>query len=140
MNVMSDDFTIEQPQKPKKVGNNGGGRKKIKIDLDQVEAHAARGLNLEDIAYCMGFSPRTLHANIKEDAEVAAAIARGRATGQKVIASALFKAAQAGHIEAAKFYLARRCNWVEKTETEISGKDGKPVALQMVISKDDAEL
>lgn len=118
--------------------NNGGGRKATVIDIEQVEQHAARGLNLEAIAACLGFSSRTLHKYKKENSEVADAITRGRAIGEKAIANKLFELAKNGHVEAAKFYLARRCDWRETLNNEHAGKDGG--AIQITISKDDAAL
>ena len=53
-------------------------RKKIEIDLAQVEACAARGLSMEKIALAMGISPRTLTNRKTENALVAEAIKRGR--------------------------------------------------------------
>lgn len=130
-----------EAEKPLRRGNNGGGRKKIAIDLKEVEAHAARGLDLESIALSMGFSARTLHRNMAQSSEVTEAIARGRAAGQKLVSNALFNQAVKGHVEAAKFYLARRCDWRETVNQEVSGANGAPlVAIQINISRDDADL
>jgi hypothetical protein len=52
----------------------------------------------------------------------------------------LFKAAQAGHVEAAKFYLARRCDWRETVNQEVGGKGGAPIGIQVTITKEDGDL
>lgn len=124
---------------------------KIQIDLHQVENLAARGLTNDKIAYAMGFSPRTLYNNKKENAELAEAIARGRAKGEMVVSDVLFDMAtskekvevevatkqgievikqdkydERTRLEAAKFWLERRGGWIKKEQSDIdlSSSDG----------------
>jgi hypothetical protein len=108
------------------------------IDIAKVEEFAAQGLSIAQIALRLGICEKTLHTHKLENAEITAAIARGRAKGEDEVSNALFKSAKNGHVEAAKFYLARRCGWREVTEH--AGEGGGPVQLQIVISKDDAAL
>lgn len=124
---------------------------KIQIDLKQVENLAARGLTNDKIAYAMGFSPRTLYNNKKENAELAEAIARGRSKGEMVVSDVLFDMAtskekvevqvvtkkgvekvtqdkydERTRLEAAKFWLERRGGWIKKEQTDVdlSSTDG----------------
>lgn len=110
----------------------------IQFDLVKVEELASQGLTFEQIAMNLGVSYKTIQNNKRENADFAAAIERGKAAGIQQVANSLFKAAAGGHIEAAKFYLARRAGWSETIQNEHAGKDGG--AIQIVISKDDEKL
>lgn len=126
-------------------------RQKIEIDLHQVENLAARGLTNDKIAYAMGFSPRTFYNNKKDNAELAEAIARGRAKGEMVVSDVLFDMAtnkekvevevatkqgvvtikqdkydEKTRLDAAKFWLERRGGWIkrEQSEVDMSSSDG----------------
>lgn len=99
-------------------------RQKIEIDLAQVEACAARGLSMEKIALVLGISPRTLQNRKTENAQVAEAIKRGRAQGEREISDVLFEAAKAGQAWAVCFYLKARCGWRETQQIDLSSSDG----------------
>lgn len=99
-------------------------RKKIEIDLAQVEACAARGLSMEKIALAMGISLRTLTNRKTENALVAEAIKRGRAQGEREISDILFEAAKSGQAWAVCFYLKCRCGWRETQQIDLSSTDG----------------
>jgi hypothetical protein len=116
------------------------GRVKIDVDIELVEEYAMFGLPIEDIANNLGISLSTLNQRRATAKEVDEAIKRGRSRGHMEISGSLYKSAKAGHVEAAKFYLARRHQWKEVQEHEVGGKDGGPIAITVVISKDDEAL
>lgn len=100
---------------------------KIIPDLAKAEALASRGLNNEQIAHAMGFSPTTLYVNQRENAEFAEALAVGKAKGIAQVANALFEKAKGGDVTAIKFYLSVVGKWQEISRTELTGADGKPI-------------
>lgn len=106
-----------KPAKKKKT------KPRIEIDYQKVEDLAARGLTQDAISQVLGISTKTIERRKQEPAsEMSAAIARGKARGEQIIASKLFEAAARGHVEACKFYLARRCGWKETLAQEHSGE------------------
>lgn len=124
--------------KPQVTGKRG--RSKIDVDIELVEEYAKFGLPIEDIAINLGISITTLNNRRALFKEFDEAIKRGRSHGHREISGALYGAARAGHVEAAKFYLARRHQWKEVQEHEVGGKDGNPIAINITISKDDEAL
>jgi hypothetical protein len=77
---------------------------RIEIDLAQVEAHAARGLTMEQIAAAMGISDWTLYARKRESKEFSDAIKRGLAKGISAVANKVFQNAMAGKEASALFF------------------------------------
>lgn len=111
-------------------------RKFLMPNLVDVENLAARGLYLGEIAASLGFSDTTLRKRRKQFSEVSAAIARGQKKGQAKIANVLFEAAAKGDINAAKFYLARRCGWSETVNNQNSGEIGVNVSGAIDVKRD----
>lgn len=116
------------------------GRAWKDVDIELVEEYSAAGLPLEDIANNLDISLATLNNRRATMKEFQEAIDRGRSRGHHQVAAALFNAARSGHVEAAKFYLARRHNWKEVQEHQVGGEGGGPIAINIVISKDDEAL
>ena len=116
------------------------GRKEVQIDIELVQEYASFGLTIADIALNLGVSLTTLNHRRAMFKEVEAAIERGRAIGHMEVSGSLYRAARSGHVEAAKFYLARRQGWKEVQEHQVGGEGGGPIAINIVISKDDEAL
>jgi hypothetical protein len=96
------------------------GRQTILIDINRAEMLAARGLNMEQIAYCCGVAPSTLYERKAEIVELAEAIKRGQAKGLAEITNALYENAKAGNLGAQIWYLKVRGRWTEPKEIDIN--------------------
>jgi len=92
------------------------GRKKIEIDIEQIEALAGRGLTIGEICDCLGVSWDTLSRRRKESADFEDAIKRGKAKAHAVVANALYDAAKSGQSWAIIWYEKTRCGLSEHTE------------------------
>ena len=99
---------------PKKVG-----RKRIKLDLEQVENLASRGLGTSQIARAMGVSWDTIDRNRKRSAEFEDALKRGKARGLAQVTNALFESAtEKNSVVAQIFYLKNQDPKIWKDRVE----------------------
>ena len=105
------------------------GKKPFNFDvevLEKIEVLASRGLDQQDIAYCIGIHPTTLSEKKYENEQLQEALKRGKAKGLAQITNALFEQALAGSTGAACFYLKNRDseNWTDtqsiKAEINVS--------------------
>jgi hypothetical protein len=97
------------------------GRKKIEIDLVEVEKLAAIGLNEQQVADSLGISVPTLERRKKESEDFVSALKRGKAKGIAQVANNLFQQSKSGNVSAGIFYMKNRAGWKDKTETEHNG-------------------
>ena len=107
--------TPKKDKKPiKKVG-----RKRINLDLEQVENLASRGLGTTQIARALGVSWDTIDRNRKRSAEFEDALKRGQARGLATVTNSLYESANDGNVTAQIFYLKNRDSnaWADKVET-----------------------
>ena len=82
------------------------GRKRIELDLEQVENLAARGLGTSQIARAMGVSWNTIDRNRKRSEDFEESIKRGKARGLAQVTNALFESAtEKNSVVAQIFYL-----------------------------------
>ena len=119
------------------------GRKPFEITetvLLAVEHYAARGLNLKQIADCIGISYQTLNEKKKENSDLTDAIERGRSFGISEITDALYTKAKKGDILAIKYFLNNRSkdqdgnnDWSEKPEVQINNDK----AIIFLVDEDD---
>lgn len=98
-------------------------RVRIELDPARVEELAATGASLESIAAVLGCSETTLRTRRNEDAEIAAAVKKGRARAETEYATALKEIAiqkdESGRyvyetkyrLKALTFFLERRAGW-----------------------------
>ena len=107
--------TPKKDNKPiKKVG-----RKRINIDLEQVENLASRGLGTTQIARALGVSWDTIDRNRKRSADFEDALKRGQAKGLAQVTNSLFTSANDGNVTAQIFYLKNQDpkTWKDRQET-----------------------
>jgi hypothetical protein len=95
-----------------------GGRKKINIDLEQVENLASRGLGTTQIARALGVSWNTIDRNRKRSVDFEDAIKRGKARGLAQVTNSLFTSATDGNVTAQIFYLKNQDakTWRDRVE------------------------
>ncbi|BAQ90389.1 phage terminase small subunit [uncultured Mediterranean phage uvMED] len=95
-----------------------GGRKKIVLDLEQVENLASRGLGTTQIARALGVSWDTIDRNRKRSAEFEDALKRGKAKGLAQVTNSLFTSATDGNVTAQIFYLKNQDakTWKDRQE------------------------
>lgn len=99
---------------PKKVG-----RKRIKLDLEQVENLAARGLGTSQIARALGVSWNTIDRNRKRSEDFEESIKRGKARGLAQVTNALFESAtEKNSVVAQIFYLKNQDPKIWKDRVE----------------------
>ena len=106
--------TPKKDNKPmKKVG-----RKRIDIDLEQVENLASRGVGTTQIARALGVSWSTIDRNRKRSAEFEETIKRGKAKGLAQVTNFLFTSATDGNVTAQIFYLKNQDakTWKDRVE------------------------
>lgn len=106
-------------QKEQKLAKKSG-RKRIKLDLDQVETLAARGLGTSQIARAMGVSWDTIDRNRKRSADFEGALKRGKARGLAQVTNALFESAtEKNSVVAQIFYLKNQDPTIWKDRQEV---------------------
>jgi hypothetical protein len=92
------------------------GRKRIHIDLAEVERLAGLGLAQEEIALSLGVSLATITRRARDFDDFAEAIKRGKARAGGEVANALFQQALAGNVAAAIWYEKTRRGITEHQE------------------------
>ena len=94
------------------------GRKRIELDLEQVENLASRGLGTTQIARAMGVSWNTIDRNRKRLGEFEDALKRGQAKGLAQVTNSLFTSATDGNVTAQIFYLKNQDpkTWKDRVE------------------------
>jgi hypothetical protein len=111
---MEQKTAIKEPKLPKK-----SGRKPIKIDLEQVENLASRGLGNSQIARALGVSWDTIDRNRKRSADFEGALKRGKARGLAQVTNALFESAtEKNSVVAQIFYLKNQDPKIWKDRVE----------------------
>lgn len=111
---MEQKVAIKEQKQPKK-----SGRKPIKIDLEQVENLASRGLGNSQIARALGVSWDTIDRNRKRSADFEGALKRGKARGLAQVTNALFESAtEKNSVVAQIFYLKNQDPKIWKDRVE----------------------
>jgi len=111
---MEQKTVIKEQKTPKK-----SGRKPIKIDLEQVENLASRGLGNSQIARALGVSWDTIDRNRKRSADFEGALKRGKARGLAQVTNALFESAtEKNSVVAQIFYLKNQDPKIWKDRVE----------------------
>lgn len=90
------------------------GRKKIEIDTTEVERLAGLGLTQEEICSSLSISVDTLERRVKDSADFADAIKRGKASAAEVVSDKLMGLCKRGNLGA--------IIWYEKTRRNLSDR------------------
>jgi N-acyl-D-aspartate/D-glutamate deacylase len=98
-------------------------------EIKKVESLAARGMEEQDIALCLGINPSTLSHSKAQLEQLAQAIKRGKAKGIAKVTAALLKNVDIGNVTAQIFYLKCQAKW---REPEIKDKDNEVVMREAV--------
>ena len=111
---MEQKTAIKDQKLPKK-----SGRKRIKIDLEQVENLASRGLGNSQIARALGVSWNTIDRNRKRSEDFEESIKKGKARGLAQVTNALFESAtEKNSVVAQIFYLKNQDPKIWKDRVE----------------------
>jgi hypothetical protein len=106
----------------------GSGRKRVNIDLEQVEKLCALQCTDEELASYFGVSPRTIERR-KAQPPFADAMARGKSKGRLSLRRSLWALAAKGN-PAANIFLAKNLlGYKDYFANELSGPNGEPIAI-----------
>ena len=86
--------------------------------INQIELLAGIGLTLRQICMVVDISENTLHTNNRINRQLSAALERGKAKAQGTIGKALFKKAEAGDVNAIRWWEMTRAGRREKVDVE----------------------
>lgn len=133
-----------KPAKKDDKRKNNGGQNKVNIkdeDLPKIEAMAANGLTVEQIAQVLGMSKATFDKRKAEVDKIAKAHEAGRNKASNNVGKSLYQQAINGNTNAIKLYYGYALGRWEKKESIHSGDgDGGPVKQKIeVIIKDYSE-
>lgn len=107
-------------------------------EIKKVESLAARGMEEQDIALCLGINPSTLSHSKAQLEQLAQAIKRGKAKGIAKVTAALLKNVDIGNVTAQIFYLKCQAKWRDQEyidpETQKSVNDAM-AAMKELASK-----
>ena len=106
----------------------GAGRKKVNVDLEQVEKLCALQCTDEELASFFGVSPRTIERR-KAQPAFAEAMARGKAKGRLSLRRRLHELVAKGNVAAAIFLAKNLLGYKDYFANELSGPDGQPIAI-----------
>jgi len=110
---------------------SGSGRRRIKIDLAEVEKLCALQCTDEEIASFFTVSPRTIERRKKQPA-FAEAMARGKARGRLSLRRSLWGLAAKGNPAANIFLSKNLLGYKDYFSNEHSGPDGGPIQVSVV--------
>lgn len=102
-------------------------------DLEKVESLAAKGLNQQQIADCLGIHPGTLSEKKQEFDLLNEALKKGKAKGIAHVTAALLQNIDNGNVTAQIFYLKTVAGWKEARDG-ISA-EATQTLMQSVIDK-----
>lgn len=108
------------------------GRKKIEVDLEEVERLAGLGLTNEEIALSLGIGEATVYRKKNEDDSFDSAIKKGRIKVKREISNVLYDKAIGGDLGSIVWFDKTRLGFSDKVSHEHSGADGGPILLGAV--------
>jgi hypothetical protein len=97
-------------------------------ELKKIESLAARGMEQQDIALCLGIHPGTLSMKKAVIGELDEAIKRGKAKGIARVTNALLKNVDIGNVTAQIFYLKTQAKWREQDDRDTAQETMKSLA------------
>ena len=111
---MVKDFMFESlPYEPRKI-------EATEAVLERIYLAAKKGLKGDTLAYAAGMTPVEYRRLVQFDPIAEYAEQKGRADGEREMATTLYTAAQAGDTKAALEVLRHAHNWVAKQAVEIN--------------------
>jgi hypothetical protein len=110
---------------------SGSGRKRIKIDLAELEKLCSLQCTDEEVASFFGVSPRTIERRKKQPA-FAEAMARGKARGRLSLRRSLWGLAVKGNPAANIFLSKNLLGYKDVLSNEHSGPDGGPIQVSVL--------
>ena len=110
---------------------SGSGRKRIKIDLAELEKLCSLQCTDDEIASFFGVSPRTIERRKKQPA-FAEAVARGKARGRLSLRRSLWGLAVKGNPAANIFLSKNLLGYKDVLSNEHSGPDGGPIQVSVL--------
>ena len=105
------------------------GRKKIELNLRNVEEAAAEGLNESEVAARLGVSLDTIQRRKKDTAEFAEAMKTGRARAHAAVSSRLMSLIKKGNLGAIVWYEKTRKGYSDRVQQEMTGRDGEAIKI-----------
>ena len=111
---------------------SGAGRKRIKIDLAEVEKLCSLQCTDEEIAGFIGVSPRTILRRKRQPA-FCEVMDRGRAKGRLSLRRSLWGLAMKGNPAANIFLSKNLLGYRDVHSNELSGPDGRPISINRQI-------
>ena len=106
----------------------GAGRKRVNIDLAELEKLSRLQCTDEELAYWFGVNVRTIERRRKAPA-VREVMERGQAKGRISVRRMLFAQAAQGSAAAAIFLAKNLLGYRDVQRNEHSGPDGKPIPV-----------
>lgn len=101
------------------LGKKDGAPTKLTPEkINHIEMLAGIGLTIKQICLVTDIAESTLHLNNHANRELHGALERGKAKAQGTIGKALFKKAEAGDVNAIRWWEMTRANRREKVDVE----------------------
>ena len=108
------------------------GRKRIDVDINEVERLAGLGLTQEEIALSLGIARMTLESRKRENELFVEAIKRGKARANQQVANVLYEKATGGDMTAVIWWEKTRAGRTDRQVMEHTGPDGGPIEITAV--------
>jgi hypothetical protein len=111
----------------------GAGRKRIEIDLEQLERWCALQCTDEELAAAFSVSTRTIESR-RKDSEFAQAMERGKAKGRISVRRAQMKQLEAGSVPMAIWLGKQLLGQRDLTPLELSGSSAqeKRISIEVI--------
>jgi hypothetical protein len=100
------------------------GRKRIELDLKEIERLAGLGLSEEEICSCIGITTRTLLRRKVESVAFVEAIKNGKANANRAVANKLYELCMQGNPTAIIWWEKTRANRSDKLQ--VTNEERRP--------------
>ena len=109
--------------------------KELDFDLNEIEAYAAQGLTIKQIADCIDVGRSTFYDHMEKDPDIRDSVKRGRSKGIGTITNSLFNSAKGGNVTAQIFYLKNRQpdKWRDRRRHEHVGADDGAIEMAWTV-------
>lgn len=96
-------------------------------DRALVNALISHGVPVDEVAAYLGVARRTVQNHFKEE------LTRGKINANLRVSKKLFDAAMDGNTTAQIFWLKARAGWSDRSQVELSGPEGTPLAPPKIV-------